>query len=162
MATNLREVCWEIYVNGEYYCSDSRWVPDEDVDVEFEITNAVYDLIGIDPANSQIHVEVQAVTDDDAMSVGYSALEGTVVQLDVKNDAIVCERGAKEKKLEGLADPAGPSPEVAGSSSGRDASPETPENCPTGECQLHLRCNVFQIHLHTAEFCACSKFNNAT
>ncbi|XP_051718507.1 zinc finger protein jing homolog [Ctenopharyngodon idella] len=148
MATNYREVCLEIYLNGEFYSGDSCWVPDgEDVELEFQITDAIYDLIGTDPS-AQIHLELQAEADD-PISVSYCASEGNVVQLvaDEIKTTSVCECGAKEKQLEtdvknvvselvsrvceGLTDPAGPSTEVAESSSGMGASLEAPEIRPT-------------------------------
>ncbi|KAK9954637.1 hypothetical protein ABG768_016688 [Culter alburnus] len=139
MATNFREVRMEIYLNGEFYCGDSCWVPDEEgVELEFQITDAIYDLIGTDQS-AQIHLELQAETDDD-ISVSYCALEGNVVKVvsDTTNTTSVCECGKKEKQLgtdiknivselvcEGLTDPARPS------TKGMDASLEAPENCPT-------------------------------
>ncbi|KAK9961781.1 hypothetical protein ABG768_007181 [Culter alburnus] len=127
----------EIYFNGEFYCSDSCWVPDgEDVELEFQLTDAIYDLIGTDPS-AQIHLELQAETDDDDISVSYCALEGNVVKLlaDKIKTTSVCECGAKEKLesrvCEGPTEPEGPSAEVAESSSGVDASLEAPEIRPT-------------------------------
>ncbi|KAK9961810.1 hypothetical protein ABG768_007210 [Culter alburnus] len=137
MASNYREVCMEIYFNGEFYCSDSCWVPDgEDVELEFQLTDAIYNLIGTDPS-AQIHLELQAETDDDDISVSYCALEGNVVKLlaDKIKTTSVCECGAKEKLesqvCEGPTDPEGPSAEVAESSSGVDASLEASEIRPT-------------------------------
>ncbi|KAK9954634.1 hypothetical protein ABG768_016685 [Culter alburnus] len=139
MATNFREVRMEIYLNGEFYCSDSCRVPDEEgVKLEFQITGAIYDLIGTDQS-AQIHLELQAKTDDD-ISVSYCALEGNVVKAvsDTTNTTSVHECEKKEKQLgtdiknivselvcEGLTDPAGPS------TKGMDASLEATENCPT-------------------------------
>ncbi|XP_048016547.1 flocculation protein FLO11-like [Megalobrama amblycephala] len=133
MASNYREVCMEIYFNGEFYCGDSCWVPDgEEVELEFQLTDAIYDLIGTDPS-AQIHLELQAETDDDDISVSYCALEGNVVKLvaDKIKTTSVCECGAKEKLCEGPTDPEGPSAEVAESSSGVDASLEAPQIRPT-------------------------------
>ncbi|ROL52106.1 Dual specificity phosphatase DUPD1 [Anabarilius grahami] len=118
MSTNFREVCMEIYLSGEFYCGDSCWVPDEEgVELEFQITDAIYDLIGTDQS-AQIHLELQAETGDD-ISVSYCALEGNVVKLvaDEIKTTSVCECQKREKQLE--TDPAGPSAEAS-------------ENCPTG------------------------------
>ncbi|KAK9960222.1 hypothetical protein ABG768_010297 [Culter alburnus] len=139
MATNFREVRMEIYLNGKFYCSHSCWVPDEEgVKLEFQITGAIYDLIGTDQS-AQIHLELQAKTDDD-ISVSHCALEGNVVKVvsDTTNTTSVHECEKKEKQLgidiknivselvcEGLTDPAGPS------TKGMDASLEATENCPT-------------------------------
>ncbi|ROJ25397.1 Dual specificity phosphatase DUPD1 [Anabarilius grahami] len=99
--------------------------------------------------SAQIHLELQADTDDDDISVSCCALEGNAVKLvaDEIKTTSVCECGAKEKQLEtdiknvvsefvsrvceGLTDPEGPSAEVAESSGGMDASLEAPEIRPT-------------------------------
>ncbi|XP_016354161.1 uncharacterized protein LOC107697821 [Sinocyclocheilus anshuiensis] len=117
MSSELGEVLVEVYVNGAFYCTDSYWASDEQ-DVESEITRAIYD-----------HFDCYKPEDID-------------VQLEVvMNDAVSCEE--KDVQLEAdfkdaisqpvlLTNPAGPSTEVAGSSSeidqdGMNASPETSE-----------------------------------
>ncbi|XP_048028833.1 nicotinamide/nicotinic acid mononucleotide adenylyltransferase 1-like [Megalobrama amblycephala] len=85
----VREVCLEMYINSDFYCGDSCWVPaEEDVQLEADDNNVISEV-------------VQLVSED-------------------------------------LTDPARPSTQMAGSSSGidqggMDASPVTPEeNRPTG------------------------------
>ncbi|CAM4596879.1 unnamed protein product [Leuciscus chuanchicus] len=67
------QVCLEVYVNGEFYSGDSCWVPEEeDVQLEFTITDAIYDHFG---SSAVISAQLEVDLPDD-MSVSYSFLEG--------------------------------------------------------------------------------------
>ncbi|CAM4675919.1 unnamed protein product [Leuciscus chuanchicus] len=86
MSTNFREVCLEVYVNGEIYSSDSCSVPEEeDAQLEFTITDAIYDRFGSSAVISGVQLEGDLPED---MSVSYSLLEGDAVQADL--DMIDC------------------------------------------------------------------------
>ncbi|CAM4675928.1 unnamed protein product [Leuciscus chuanchicus] len=130
MSTNFREVCLEVYVNGEIYSSDSCWVPEEeDAQLEFTITDAIYDHFGSSAVISGVQLEADL---PEGMSVSYSLLEGDAVQadLDMNDSTSACVE--RDEQLENevkrvfsvLVSPT----EVAGSSSGIDE----PESCVPG------------------------------
>ncbi|KAL0201916.1 hypothetical protein M9458_005103, partial [Cirrhinus mrigala] len=92
MSTEAREVRLEVYVNGAFYSADSYWASDDKgVQLEFEITDAIYDFIGCDPSR-EIDVQLEVVTDDH-VSVSYCSPGEMKVQLEVdeNNDISVCE-----------------------------------------------------------------------
>ena len=135
MSTNLRELCLEVYVNGEFYSSDSHWVSvEEDVEVEFTITDAIYDHFG---SSAVISAELEVDLPDD-LSVSYSFLEGDAVQADfdmIDSTSACVERDEQlENEVKSVISELVSPTEVAESSIRIDASPETPGNSPTGEC----------------------------
>lgn len=131
MSTHLREVCLEIYVDGVFYSGDSCWVPEEeDAQVEFRITDAIYDLFGSSAViNAQLEVDSH-----EGMSVSYSILEGNAVQVDFFDTACVERDEQLENEVKHVFSVLVSPTDVAESSSVIDVSPETPENSPTGEC----------------------------
>ncbi|KAL0149968.1 hypothetical protein M9458_054627, partial [Cirrhinus mrigala] len=123
MSTEEREVRLEVYLNGTFYSADSYWASvDKEERLEFEITDAIYDLIGCS-TSQEIDVQRGVVTDDH-VSVSYCSPGEMKVQLEVagNNDISVCEMNRNDniselKSLtlvsEDLSDPAGPSVKVA-------------------------------------------------
>ncbi|KAK2900349.1 hypothetical protein Q8A67_008464 [Cirrhinus molitorella] len=92
MSTEVREVCLEVYVDGVFYSGHSYWaLNDKDVQLEFEITNAIYDLIGCS-ASQEVDVKLLVQTDD-RISVSYCCPEEMKVKLEVdgNEDIPVCE-----------------------------------------------------------------------
>ncbi|KAL0177348.1 hypothetical protein M9458_026242, partial [Cirrhinus mrigala] len=64
MSTEVREVRMEVYLNGAFYSANSYFaLDDEDVQLEFKTTNAIYNLMA-SRASQEIDVKLQVVTDD--------------------------------------------------------------------------------------------------
>ncbi|XP_067303905.1 neuroblast differentiation-associated protein AHNAK-like [Pseudorasbora parva] len=79
--SNYREVPLEVYVNGELFLIDSVWIPDEEnLQVDFMVTDSIYDLLGCLPGDITAQLEVD---DDECMSVSHAALEGEDLQIDI-------------------------------------------------------------------------------
>ncbi|RXN25615.1 hypothetical protein ROHU_021395 [Labeo rohita] len=92
MPTEAREVCLEVYINGAFYSTDSYWASDDkDLQLEFEITDAIYDFIGCS-ASREIDVQLEVVTDDH-VSVSYCSPGEMKVQpeVDGNENISVCE-----------------------------------------------------------------------
>ncbi|XP_067298962.1 uncharacterized protein [Pseudorasbora parva] len=89
--TNCREVSLEVYVNGELYCIDSVWVPDEEnVQVDFMVTDGIYELLGCSPGDLTAQLQVDS---DECLSVSRAALEGEDLHIDIdmmKRPACIC------------------------------------------------------------------------
>ncbi|XP_067298361.1 uncharacterized protein [Pseudorasbora parva] len=89
--TNCREVSLEVYVNGELYCIDSVWVPDEEnVQVDFMVTDGIYELLGCSPGDLTAQLQVDS---DECLSVTRAALEGEDLHIDIdmmKRPACIC------------------------------------------------------------------------
>ncbi|XP_056097251.1 uncharacterized protein LOC130076253 [Rhinichthys klamathensis goyatoka] len=139
MSTSFRDVSLEIYVNGVFHSSKSFQISaEEDAEVEFRVTDAIYDIFG---SSAVINSQVEVDTPED-MPVSSSVLEGGAVQdgFDVKDStsASVERDGQLENDAKNVFSVLVSPTEVAGSSSGIDASPETPENSPTGPSNLDL------------------------
>ncbi|XP_016376949.1 uncharacterized protein LOC107715355 [Sinocyclocheilus rhinocerous] len=99
MSTEVREVLQEVYLNGAFYSGESYWASDDkDVQLEFEISDAIYDLLG-SSASQEIDVQLEVVMDDH-VSVGYCSPGEMHVQLEVdeNEDISVCE--VKDLQLE--------------------------------------------------------------
>ncbi len=92
MSTEAREVLLEVYINGTlnsaYGCFS---LDDKDVQLEFEITDAIYDLIDRS-ASQDVDVKLQVVTNDQ-VSISYYSPGEMRLQLEVnENDGIsVCD-----------------------------------------------------------------------
>ncbi len=159
MSIVAREVRLEVYLNGAFYSGDSYFALDhKDVQLEFEITDAIYDLLGCS-ASQDVDVKLKVVTDDQ-VSVSYCSPGEMHVQLEVdeNEDISVCEvkdlqlkmnksNGISELKSptlvsEDLSDPAGASVEEANDQSGLDAE----ENRPTGE-DMSYSCVFIEMFL---------------
>ncbi|XP_077074426.1 uncharacterized protein LOC143725684 [Siphateles boraxobius] len=139
MSTNFREVCLEIYVDGVFHSCDSLWVPqEEDAQLEFKITDAIYDLFG---SSAVINAQLEVDSYED-MSVSYSVLDGDAVQVDFdKNDSTsACvERDEQlENEVKNVFSVTVLPTDVAARSRGVDASPETHEKCPTGSNKVWM------------------------
>ncbi|XP_067298620.1 uncharacterized protein [Pseudorasbora parva] len=89
--TNCKEVSLEVYVNGELYCIDSVWVPDEEnVQVDFMVTDGIYELLGCSPGDLTAQLQVDS---DECLSVSRAALEGEDLHIDIdmmKRPACIC------------------------------------------------------------------------
>ncbi|XP_016317056.1 uncharacterized protein LOC107669373 [Sinocyclocheilus anshuiensis] len=99
MSTEVREVLLEVYLNGAFYSGESYWASDDkDVQLEFEISDAIYDLLGCS-SSQEIDVQLEVVTDDH-VSVGYCSPGEMHVQLEVdeNEDISVCD--VKDLQLE--------------------------------------------------------------
>ncbi|RXN08431.1 hypothetical protein ROHU_031853 [Labeo rohita] len=72
----------EVYLNRTFYLTDSYWASDDkEVWLEFEITDAISDLIGCS-ASQEIDVQLEVVMDDQ-VSVSYCSPGEMKVHLEV-------------------------------------------------------------------------------
>jgi len=139
MCTCSREVCLEIYLNGVYHGTETFQVPAEDEDqVECRIIpDAICDLFG----SSAVIDSLERIDSPEDMPVSSSVVEGGAVQVDSVNDstasASVVERDGLEDEVKNVSSVLVSPTELAGS--GTDASPETPENSPTGVLNMNNR-----------------------
>lgn len=70
MSIVAREVRLEVYLHGTFYSGDSFFALDHKyVQLEIEITDAIYDLLGCS-ASQDVDVKLKAVTNDQ-VSVSY-------------------------------------------------------------------------------------------
>ncbi|XP_052466584.1 uncharacterized protein LOC128022852 [Carassius gibelio] len=168
MSTDVREVLLEVYVNDAFYFGDSYWASDDkDVQLEFEITGDIYDLIS-GSASRELDVQLEVVTMDH-VSGRYCSPGEMRVQLEVngRDNISVCE--VKDLQLEmnrndsiselksptlvpeDLSDPAGPSMEEANDQGGLDAK-NSPIGLTVGEMTKKMWaifqqiCAVFQTN----------------
>ncbi len=66
MSIVVREVRLEVYLNGTFYSSDSYFALDHR-DVQLEITDAIYNLLGCS-ASQDVDVKLKVVTNDQVSS----------------------------------------------------------------------------------------------
>ncbi|XP_026054872.1 uncharacterized protein LOC113040891 [Carassius auratus] len=94
-----REVRLEVYLNGVFYTGDSCFALDgKDVQLELEITDAIYDLLGFS-GNQEIDVKLQVMTDDHISVSSCSPGEMHVqLETDENEHMSVCE--VKDLQLE--------------------------------------------------------------
>ncbi|XP_052454290.1 uncharacterized protein LOC128014637 isoform X2 [Carassius gibelio] len=144
MSTDVREVLLEVYVNDAFYFGDTYWASDDkDVQLEFEITDDIYDLIS-GSAYRELDVQLEVVTVDHVSgrycspgemcvqlevnsSDNISVCEVKDLQLEMNRNDSISELKSPTLVSEDLSDPAGPSVEEANDQGGLDA-----ENSPTG------------------------------
>ncbi|XP_058618574.1 uncharacterized protein LOC131531659 isoform X2 [Onychostoma macrolepis] len=149
MSIEAREVRLEVYLNGAFYSDDSYFaLDDKDVQLEFEITDAIYDLLGCS-ASQDVDVKLKVVTDD-RVSITYCSPGEMRLQLEVdENEEIsVCEVKDLQLKMnrndsiselksptlvsKDLSDPAGASGEEANDQGGLDAEENRPAESTAG------------------------------
>lgn len=98
MSTEARLVRLEVYLNGDFYSEDSYFaLDDKDVQLEFEITDAVYDLLGCS-GNQEIDVKLKVITDDH-ISVRSCSPGEMHVQLETDEDDHISVREVKDLQL---------------------------------------------------------------
>ncbi|XP_043088390.1 uncharacterized protein LOC122334486 [Puntigrus tetrazona] len=89
MSSEAREVLLEVYINGVLYSADSYSAfDDKDVQLELEITDAVYEPVGCS-SSQEVEVRLQVLTNDQVSVRYYSPGE---IRLEVQEDNVsVCE-----------------------------------------------------------------------
>ncbi|KTF73944.1 hypothetical protein cypCar_00047011, partial [Cyprinus carpio] len=138
-----------------FYCGESYWASDDkDVQLELEITDAIYNLLG-SSASQEIDVQLEVVTDNH-VSVGYCSPGEMHVQLEVdeNEDISVCEvkdlqlemnRNGSVSELkspalvsEDLSDPAGPSVKEANYQENSPTEESCVPSAPEPEPEVNL------------------------
>uniref|UniRef100_A0A9J8D4E6 Protein-serine/threonine phosphatase n=1 Tax=Cyprinus carpio carpio TaxID=630221 RepID=A0A9J8D4E6_CYPCA len=98
MSTEARLVRLEVYLNGDFYSEDSYFaLDDKDVQLELEITDAVYDLLGCS-SNQEIDVKLKVITDDH-ISVRSCSPGEMHVQLETEQNEHISVREVKDLQL---------------------------------------------------------------